>query len=83
MIGITGLGQAFDYYMMQSEISADEAADLFEQAIANGLDPNNPELQQLIENSSGMDFSDMFEYDRERINRRVSAASGSSFNVFR
>lgn len=71
MNGITGLGQAFDYYMMQSEMSADETEEDFEEAIAAGLNPNNEDLQRQIFKSAGMDYKDMLALDQQRLKRRV------------
>lgn len=71
MNGITGLGQAFDYYMMQSEMSADEAEEDFEEAIAAGLNPNNEDIQRQIFKSAGMDYKDMLALDQQRLKRRV------------
>lgn len=77
MNGITGLGQAFDYYMMQSEMSADRAEEDFEEAISAGLNPNDEDLQRQIFKSAGMDYKDMLVLDQQRLKRRVEEMSST------
>ena len=69
MIGITGLGSAADYYVMNSSQNADTIIRAFEAAIRAGYHPN--EVEQRIYAETGINPADLTPSDKNRIQRRV------------
>ena len=69
MYGITGLGSAADYYVMDSSQKADKVIQAFEAAIMAGYHPND--VEQKIYAETGVDPSDFTMTDKRRIQRTV------------
>ena len=69
MYGITGLGQGFDNYIMNSDTNADIVIAAFEEFIKQGYHPN--EVEQEVYRQTGVDPRDLSSWDRQRIQRRV------------
>ena len=69
MWGITGLGPAADYYVMNSAQKRDEVINAFEKAIYAGLHPNDVERDIYRQtNTNPADFTDS---DKRYIQRKV------------
>ena len=71
----------FTTYVMQSAESADAVINTFEQAFAAGM--NSDEALTYALQSNGIRQENLTFTDIERINRKVEAISGSTFNTER
>ncbi len=70
MFNITGLGPAFDYYVMNSDEAADKIIKTFADYIACGYHPND--IEQTVYLETGINPGDLTDYDKRRIQTRVS-----------
>lgn len=69
-MSITGLGSAFDCYMMNSYHEANKVIKLFESAVAQGYNP--VEVEQEVWNKAGVDPATLLDTDKKRIQLRVN-----------
>lgn len=76
--GITGLGPAADFYMMNSSQDADKVIALFESAIAQGYHPEA--VEQEVYDQAGVDPADLTDFDKRRILLKVNEAYESMMN---
>ena len=79
--GITGLGPAADYYVMNSSEKTDKVIALFESAIAQGYCPEL--VEQEIYKQAKVNPADFTYADKERISRRVNEVWASKNNTRR
>jgi hypothetical protein len=70
MFNITGLGPAFDYYVMNSDEVADKIIETFADYIARGYHPND--VEWAVYQDAGVNPGDLTDYDKRRIQTRVS-----------
>jgi len=81
-IGFNPMAQqlnGFTTYIMNSDETTDAIIETFENAIAEGLSSN--EALQYALRYHNVSLDDLTYVDRNRINRKVEAVSGSSFNT--
>ena len=82
MWGITGLGPAFDYYVMNSDEATDKVIETFAEYIACGYHPND--VEQRVYRDLGINPQDFTDYDKRRIQTRVSEIweqQGAKYNA--
>lgn len=79
MYGITGLGNAFDCYVMNSAQKTDEIVAEFEKAIYAGLHPND--VEQDIYLRTGTNPADLTNSDKNYIQNKVSAIYQAYMNM--
>ena len=68
--GITGLGSGIDCMVMQSDVDADKVISMFKSAILQGYNPVTVEPE--VWRQSGVDPADLTEFDKQRIQTKVS-----------
>ena len=69
--GITGLGQAFDNYVMNSQSNIDKVVKEFDKYIRQGIRPEDAERRVWI--GTGIDPKTLTDYEKKEILRKVEA----------
>jgi hypothetical protein len=77
MIGITGLGQGIDNYVMNSHSNVEKIVQAFEVAIEEGYHPNDVEGE--IYRQVNVDPSTLTSYEKQQIQNKVSKIYQSKF----
>jgi len=77
---ITGMGPAYDAYMVHNYNNVEKVIKAFEVAIENGYHPND--VEQQIYRETGVNPNNLTFYDKQQIQHRVEEIYKSKNNYF-